>query len=385
MPEDKRPKPVIDMTAEDVTGPAPQRLAPPRGNGGGARDAGASAKPAGDKPVAPKERRGRGRFVGYLLAGIVGGAMTAGAGYFALKKRLLTPSAIEPVTAEKIQLLEDQIASLERARRMAPASASTSAIGQEGINEVRARLDGIMSASRSLDQAVQSLSQRVQALEQKPGGGQSKDAVQAEISAQLAPVSQRIATMEREVEALVRAQNERQSDARAAALTLALTNLKRAISDGRPFAAELAAVENISSTKLPVSQLAPYKDEGVSSLADLQSEFASASQKTIEKYYTNKSNGIMGEVLNRAKAAIQVRPAGSKGDSVEAILGRMEASLKAGDLKAALAQGAALEDPPEEMRAWFAKAQARVAADEAIRKTDQELLASLTKPQGRRQ
>jgi hypothetical protein len=33
---------------------------------------------------------------------------------------------------------------------------------------------------------------------------------------------------------------------------------------------------------------------------------------------------------------------------------------------------------------WFAKAQARVAVDDALRRTDQELLAALTKPAYRR-
>ena len=63
----------------------------------------------------------------------------------------------------------------------------------------------------------------------------------------------------------------------------------------------------------------------------------------------------------------------------------MSTALKSGDLKDALLQGAALQSPPQEMMNWFEKAQARVAADEAVRKTDQELLAALTKPAGRRQ
>ena len=240
--------------------------------------------------------------------------------------------------------------------------------------------------SRGLDGSVQALSQRLQVLEQRPvSTGESKDTVPAGSPAQLAQLAQRLSSAEHGVEALSRAQTERQADARTAALTLALTNLKRAISDGMPFPAELAAVETISAAKLPVSQLAPYKDEGIASLAALRSEFADVSRKTIEKHYSNKSDDIMGEMLSRAKSAIQVKPSGSTGSSVEAILGRMNAALKAGDLKAALVQGAALDHPPQEMMDWFEKAQARVAADEAIRKTDQDLLASLTKATTRRQ
>ncbi len=64
----------------------------------------------------------------------------------------------------------------------------------------------------------------------------------------------------------------------------------------------------------------------------------------------------------------------------------MESALKLGDVKGALAEADALEGPAkEELQAWLDHAQARAAADEAIRKTDQELLASLTKSPARRQ
>jgi hypothetical protein len=141
----------------------------------------------------------------------------------------------------------------------------------------------------------------------------------------------------------------------------------------------------LSVAKLPISQLSPYKDAGVASLSELQAEFVNASQKTIEKYHSSASNGFMGEVLSRAKSAIQIRPADSTGSAVEAIVGRISTALKSGDLKGALSEGAALEDPPQEMKDWLGKAQARAVADDAVRRTDQELLAALTKATGRRQ
>ena len=58
----------------------------------------------------------------------------------------------------------------------------------------------------------------------------------------------------------------------------------------------------------------------------------------------------------------------------------MEKALKTGDVKGALTESAALEGPAkEELHTWLEHAQARATADEAVRKTDQELLASLTK------
>ncbi|MGA7325389.1 MAG: hypothetical protein WBX25_13100 [Rhodomicrobium sp.] len=379
MPEEKRPKPTIDMTAGRIIEPAPPRLEAPKGMGGGATSSAPLRQP----------QRG-GRILGYLLSGIIGGIIAMAGAYLALKQDIPGVSLTDPVAENRIAMLQERTASLENALRANPKGTSASGftpgnIASGDLNEVNARLDSVVNAARSLNQSVDSLTYRIQAVEQGGQGSGAKGAIQGEVASQLAPISEKLASLEREVETLARVQSERQADARTAALTLALTNLKRAISDGRPFAGELAAIDNLSSAKLPVSQLSPYKDDGVASLAELQREFASASQKTIEKHYGKKTDSIMGEVLSRAKAAIRVTPADGSGTTVEAALGRMGAALRAGDLKSALTQGATLDDPPEEMKAWLGKAQARMAADEALRKTDQELLASLTKVPGRRQ
>ncbi len=375
MPDDKRPRPTIDMSAERVSQAPSPRPALPGGK-------------AASQAPGPSQRRGGG-FTGYLLAGLIGAIIAAGGAFLALKAGIPGFSLTDPHTRAAMAELEERTASLESALRAqgrsAPVSAYQPGAAPEGLNELRSRLDGVVDVTRSLDQTVQSISQRVQGLEERPGGGESKETVRAEIASQTAALQQRLGAAERELEALTRAQNERQADARTASLTLALTNLKRAVADGRPFPAELAAVETISASKLPVSQLAPYKDTGVATLAELQTGFAEASKKTIEDHYANKQGGFMGDMLSRAKSVVQIKPADSTGDSVEAILGRMSTALKTGDLKTALMQGAGLEHPPQEMMDWFAKAQARAAADEALRKTNSELLASFTRPAARRQ
>jgi hypothetical protein len=338
----------------------------------------------GTKAPAPKSGGG---FAGYLIAGLIGGVVMAGASYLALKQGIPGFSLADAGARQKIVALEERMASFELANRSQARSGGgyDAGAGGGGVNELRSRLDAISSAAQALDQTVQVLSQKVAALEGQGGGGggESRESVRAEIAAQSAALQQRLSAAERELEALTRSQTERQADARTASLTLALTNLKRAVSEGRPFPSEMAAVETLSSGKLPVSQLAAYKETGVASMVDLQSDFAEASKKTIEQHYANKSGGFMGEMLNRAKSVVQIKPADSGGDSVEAILARMGTALKSNDLKTALMQGAALDHPPQEMMNWFAKGQARATADEALRKTDQELLASLTKPSRR--
>jgi hypothetical protein len=381
MTQDKRPKQTIDMTP-NPTGQTKPLLELPSPNAG-------EQNPSAGQTASPEARRGGSRFFGYLMAGILGGLGVAAIMYLALTQGFLGLSLTAPDTRRQIDELRARTADLDKALRVQPRAPSsnvnsTAQGSPGGLNEVEARLDNVLNAARAIEDSVQALSQRLQTVEQKNGNGRVKEAVQAELTAQLAPISQRLSSAERELEALARAQNERQADARAAALTLALTNLKRTVGDGRPFSAELAAVENLSTVKLPVSELTPYKDTGVHSLAELQNDFAGASRKAIQSHYRSNSNSLMGEVISRAKAAIQVRPSDSAGDTVEAILGRMETALKAGNLQAALTEGAALQGPAQQdMQAWLEKARARVAAEEALAKTDRELLASLTKVPGK--
>ena len=367
MPDDKRPRPMIGMSAERMSQPASPR----------------PGLPGGKAAQTPTQKRGGG-IANSLFAGVIGGLLAAGGGYFVLKQGIPGFSLPDPHARQKILGLEERMASLELAARSQSRTGGGNVYqptsGSEGLNEMRSRLDGIVEVTRGLDQSVQALAQKVQAMEAHPGGGESRETLRAEIAAQTAGLQQRLASAERELEGLTRSQTERLADARTASLTLALTNLKRAVADGRPFPAELAAVETMGGGKLPVSQLGPYKDAGVTTLAALQVDFGEVSKKTIEAYYAAKSSGFMGDMLSRAKSVVQIKPSSSDSNSVEAILGRMSTALKSGDLKTALLQGAALEHPPQEMMDWFTKAQARAAAEEALRKTDQELLASLTKP-----
>jgi len=350
------------------------------------------AKPAGT--TAAVARRRGGGFFSHLFSAFLGAAIVLGAGYAALTGQIPNFSLADPQTSKDLRQLQERVSGLDYSIRNSTSRPSGDTVsspgagaGVEVVNEVRARLDGVVQASRTLDETVQALSARVQALEQRTAAAPAPSGeLQAEIGRLTTPIAARLAALERDVEGINKTQNDRQFDARSAALTLALTNLKRAVSDGRPFASELAAVENLSSTKLPVSQLATFKDTGVPSLAGLTRDFAAASKKAIEKFYRGNANSIVGEMFSRAKAAIQVKPGDGTGSSVEAIIGRMDEALKTGNVKAAVTEGGTLQGPAqEEMHAWLQGAQARVTAEDTLQKTDQDLLAALTKTTSRRQ
>jgi hypothetical protein len=349
-----------------------------------------------------------------LAAGLIGGLL--GGGILALTLAGGGPKPDEQARLQikdlqdKIREQQDKTAQLNDTFRVKLAE-PVKAASPEELNDVRSRLDDISKATKAEDESVQSLAQKVEALEQKPTPEpeKEKEAIQAEIASQIASVTERLAGIERaqgekasevterlaglertqsekasevteRMAGIERTQSERASDARTATVTIALKNLERAVNEGKPFATELSAIERLSSEKLPVSELASYKETGVPSLSQLQHEFTDTVRNVIVKHYHGKAESFVDEMLSRARGAIQVKPIGGAGDTVEALLGRMEKSLKAGDLSGALKESAALEGPAkEELQAWLKHAQARAAADEAVRKTDEDLLASLTK------
>ena len=337
---------------------------------------------------------GLGALLRPLAAGLIGGLL--GGGILSL---IIAGGGPKPDEQARLQIkdLQDkireqqdktaQLSDTVRVKLAAPVKAAS----PEELNDVRSRLDDLSKATKAEDESVQSLSQKVQALEQKPAPQPEKEVVQAEIASQIAPVAERLAGIERtqsekasevteRLAGIERTQSERASDARTATVAIAMKNLERAVTEGKPFATELSAIEKLSSEKLPVSELASYKETGVPSLSQLQHEFTDTVRNVIVKHYHGKAESFVDEMLSRARGAIQVKPIGGAGDTVEALLGRMEKALKAGDLKDALTESASLEGPAkEELQAWLEHAQARAAADEAVRKTDQELLASLTK------
>ncbi|MFZ1107919.1 MAG: hypothetical protein WAN43_06195 [Rhodomicrobium sp.] len=365
------------MTAEPDS-PDEPRLEPAGGGSGVPKD----------KPTRPRGPLLEGRALpqpsgGLLLpvaAGLIGGLVGAGLVYF-----LTAGPSTDTEARQVINQLNTKLAELGEA---AKAAAST-----EQLSEVRKKIDAVAGDAKTAGEAAQSAAEKIQALEQKTSAEPAKETIHAEVASQIAPVATQITSVTAQVAPLAdrvagleRVQGERSSDARTAALTISLTNLKRAVAEGRPFDTELTAVENLTSSKLPISDIAAYKDKGVASLAELQREFAQVARNVIQRHYHGKADSVVGEVLSRARAAIQVKPSGGAGDTIEAVVGRIDSALKTGNLRAALTEAASVDGPAkEELQAWLDRAQARASADEAVQKTESELLASLSKSSARSQ
>ena len=91
---------------------------------------------------------------------------------------------------------------------------------------------------------------------------------------------------------------------------------------------------------------------------------------------------MVGQTLNRIAGLVSLRRVGQvEGDTAEARIARAEAALARGDLAAVLADLDGLPaDAAAVVAGWRADAEARLAADKALARLRDHLLAGLTQP-----
>jgi uroporphyrinogen-III synthase len=167
---------------------------------------------------------------------------------------------------------------------------------------------------------------------------------------------------------------------RAAALVLAVGQLRGALGGEAPFAAELAAAADLGkadsdlAAKLSptLDALQPFANDGAPTLAQLQADFPA------EKIAQGAAADTAGEAVGaetswlqktfaRLSELVTVRPVGEvEGDGALAHLARGEARLGNGDLSGAVAEIKALTGQAgEAAKSWLTRAEARLTVDTA--------------------
>ncbi len=167
---------------------------------------------------------------------------------------------------------------------------------------------------------------------------------------------------------------------RAAALVLALGQLRGALSGADPYAPELAAVADLAHADADlggklgdsIADLQAFANDGVPTLSQLQAEFPAAEiAQAASADAAGEALGVesswLQKTLNRLSELVTVRPVGDvEGDGALAHLARAEARLAEGDLEAAAAEIKALGgQAAEAAKAWTGQAEARLAVDAA--------------------
>ncbi len=250
------------------------------------------------------------------------------------------------------------------------------------------KLDTLRSDADRLTTAVQGLRDTTNevktALESVKSDIEAKfkaTAKPADVASAVAPVAGKIAALEQNVQSVVKSEEDRKLSAERILLSLELNNLKRVVDRGQKYAIELGEVKKAAGPKLDLSVLDRYKDTGITTLAELTREFAPVSNAIIDSQSDKGDGSVVGRVIASARSVIAVRKITYEPNdkSAEAVVGRIEAALRDGNIAAVLEEAKNIPAKASNAsQAWLVKVEARGAVDRAIAGLESSLKSSLT-------
>lgn len=183
----------------------------------------------------------------------------------------------------------------------------------------------------------------------------------AELEAALAAQKEEVAALLEEAKAIEASAKAAETSAQ---IQTHLAEVSTAIDAGEPFTEALDALKGLGVD--PAPELADAGADGVPTMAALQTDFIPAARAALSS--ARESEGAapgLGSFLQRQLGARAVTP--QDGDGPNAVLSRIEAAVRSGDLKSALDEANALPDAAKsELADWLSAAQARQAAAQAL-------------------
>lgn len=250
----------------------------------------------------------------------------------------------------------------------------------ETLKANQERLDNAVMAAR---EEAGSLASDVTGLKGDFTQELSKVARPQDVAQAVAPVSEKVDQIEKTLSGVIENEAARRESAERILVALQLSNLKRALDRGNPYAAELQALQELAGDSLDLGALDRFKSQGIPTTAALLEDFRTLSFDIIRAVEQPEGGSWVDRLVSGAQSIVQVRRTGASNEinpnSIEGHVARIEAELAAGRIDAA---GEAADALPAEAKAvaesWLAKLEARRAADRAIAHVEDELQESLT-------
>ncbi|MGH6866669.1 MAG: COG4223 family protein [Methyloceanibacter sp.] len=435
-------EPQPDQAAAAVDQAQPEVKDAGAGSGNGvAPEAAAGDRSAGARPSSP--RRGTASFLNLLAAGLFGGLIVAAAlavavGYLnrgdlaggkstspemaSLDQRLakLESAPPAPDKSEDNAELEGRVAKLEKRKPEAPSELAQLA---ERVNALEATIKTMAEAAKeggsvadaaAISQQIAEAEQRLQAqidkalVDGNAASATSIEGVQKELaelkskfgalaeaelgaadSATLGPeiaaLDERVEKLESMLPDLADAIGKDRAETQAATLAIAFANLRAAVNEGRPYAAELATLSKLSPGVGDLGGLIDFDDQGIPTLPELTRSFKATREQVLAKAAPAEGT-FLDSLLAGAESLIKIRrvDAEATGSDAGAVLSRAEAKLGQGDLAESVEEVETLEAGPKAaFSAWLDQARARLGADESLKRLENLLLVSMssdTKP-----
>jgi uroporphyrinogen-III synthase len=228
---------------------------------------------------------------------------------------------------------------------------------------------------------------RLAALEQALRGLQAQPALPSTLVTDVDSISKQLAELRKtaadsatmlrlvdrldQVEASLRDLQAKRSS--AAALLLAVGQLREAVNGGQAFDAELRAVKVLAGDDAALiraaESLAERAGTGLAPRAALIARFDALAPRIIRAEILPAEDGWLRSVMDRLLSLVTIRreDGNAAGDNAAAQVARAQAALGRGDLAAAAVQLDGLSaGPAAQAASWLAEARARLAADKAL-------------------
>jgi hypothetical protein len=249
--------------------------------------------------------------------------------------------------------------------------------------QVTARINALTAESQRAGETLRTTQEELTRLKVDLNARLPNFARAEDVSAATTPLAEKLNSLQKEVQGVVKGEEDRKATAEHIVLSLELANLKRAIDRGGAFAPQLAAARKLSDGTVDLAPLASFADTGVPTLADLRQDFKSVAFRIIDAGQQPADGSIMDRLLAGAKSVVRVRKISHESDdrSVEAVVARMEAALKEDRLGDVVAQAKTLPPAAQDAASDFlAKVEARNTVDKALASVEGQLKASLVAP-----
>ena len=201
-----------------------------------------------------------------------------------------------------------------------------------------------------------------------------------DVAMALAPVAAKVTSLETSVQAVIRGEEDRKSNAERIVLSLELGNLKRAMDRGQKFSAELEEVKKNAGGRLNLAVLERYQNQGVPTIVDLSRSFRPIANAILDAEAEPTNGSLVDRLLTGAKTVVRVRKTSHSPDdqTSEAVVARMETALKESRLADVL--GEARKLPAKAVvpaKDWIAQVEARHAVEAELATIDLALKTSL--------
>jgi hypothetical protein len=310
--------------------------------------------------------------ISHFVSGLAGGVIAL-LGAAALQWGGILPSV---GTSSEVSVLKQQVTKLLEA----PA---VTGLDETMVNGLKAAQTGLQNTLESMSAELTTVTTATRQLADEFNKLKSSGAAGG--SAAISAFNEKLAALEAQLRGLNPTDNSAQiaaleekiaevgqgGGAANVAQAIAAAGLKAAIDRGGAFANELETYATVAPQSPELEQLKNLAATGVPSRSELVSAFGEAANAMIAaSQVSDPDAGFLERLTNSAKGMVRSRPVGAvEGDTVEAVVSRMEVAINRGDLDAAVLESAKL---PDEARAagadFLAKLTARRDADALVSK-----------------